>query len=100
MPVDTLAELPFQPYERDTRRFGTGDEDNPFADIFPEGVEVALPPLIGGFVGSDALACLLYYGFDRAAGADGRDRPGDQRRGDGDRWPAHPGGVDRSRTGV
>jgi uncharacterized 2Fe-2S/4Fe-4S cluster protein (DUF4445 family) len=29
---------------------------------------VALPPLIGGFVGSDALACLAYYGFDRAEG--------------------------------
>jgi uncharacterized 2Fe-2S/4Fe-4S cluster protein (DUF4445 family) len=29
---------------------------------------VALPPLIGGFVGSDALACLAYYGFDRATG--------------------------------
>ncbi len=72
-PIDTLAELPFQPSERDTRRFqsGAGDTDapvdaNPFADIFPSGVEVLLPPLIGGFVGSDALACLLYYGFDRA----------------------------------
>ena len=41
---------------------------NPFADIFPTGVEVALPPLIGGFVGSDALACLIYYAFDRAPG--------------------------------
>jgi uncharacterized 2Fe-2S/4Fe-4S cluster protein (DUF4445 family) len=29
---------------------------------------VALPPLIGGFVGSDALACLIHYGFDRAPG--------------------------------
>jgi len=27
---------------------------------------VALPPLIGGFVGSDALACLAYFGFDQA----------------------------------
>ena len=25
-------------------------------------------PLIGGFVGSDALACLIYYAFDRAPG--------------------------------
>ena len=41
---------------------------NPFADIFPAGAEVALPPLIGGFVGSDALACLIYYAFDRAPG--------------------------------
>ena len=27
-----------------------------------------MPPLIGGFVGSDALACLIHYGFDRASG--------------------------------
>ena len=80
--VDTLAELPFQPSERATRRFQSGGEPdtsalgagalsvdaNPFVDIFPPGVEVLLPPLIGGFVGSDALACLLYYGFDRAPG--------------------------------
>jgi uncharacterized 2Fe-2S/4Fe-4S cluster protein (DUF4445 family) len=94
-PVDTLAEIPFQPYSTATVRF-TGSEDltaedaeiaevfdfsvrsavipradsaqNPFADIFPVGTEVALPPLIGGFVGSDALACLIYYGFDRAPG--------------------------------
>jgi len=77
-PIDTLAELPFQPSELGTRRFQSGMGDtaapgpaapegaNPFADIFPPGVEVLLPPLIGGFVGSDALACLLYYGFDRA----------------------------------
>lgn len=41
---------------------------NPFADIFPAGTAVALPPLIGGFVGSDALACLIHYAFDRAPG--------------------------------
>ena len=28
--------------------------------------EVDLPPLIGGFVGSDALACLVYFRFDQA----------------------------------
>jgi uncharacterized 2Fe-2S/4Fe-4S cluster protein (DUF4445 family) len=27
-----------------------------------------LPPLIGGFVGSDALACLAHFGFDQASG--------------------------------
>jgi uncharacterized 2Fe-2S/4Fe-4S cluster protein (DUF4445 family) len=27
-----------------------------------------LPPLIGGFVGSDALACLAYFGFDHPPG--------------------------------
>jgi uncharacterized 2Fe-2S/4Fe-4S cluster protein (DUF4445 family) len=39
-----------------------------FGDTFPAGAMVALPPLIGGFVGSDALACLAYYGFDSADG--------------------------------
>jgi uncharacterized 2Fe-2S/4Fe-4S cluster protein (DUF4445 family) len=36
--------------------------------IFPPGARISLPPLIGGFVGSDALACLAYFGFDRAPG--------------------------------
>ncbi|PKO20530.1 MAG: hypothetical protein CVU38_19600 [Chloroflexi bacterium HGW-Chloroflexi-1] len=72
-PVETLAELPFQPYRKEAVRFRSGDgaqsdAANPFADIFPAGVEVALLPLIGGFVGSDALACLAYYNFDRATG--------------------------------
>jgi uncharacterized 2Fe-2S/4Fe-4S cluster protein (DUF4445 family)/DNA-binding GntR family transcriptional regulator len=67
-PVDTLAELPFQPHSTATVRF-QGDQDHtPFAGIFPPGAEVALPPLIGGFVGSDALACLVTYDFDRATG--------------------------------
>jgi uncharacterized 2Fe-2S/4Fe-4S cluster protein (DUF4445 family) len=61
-PVDTLAELPFQPHSMAAVR------DAVWGDTFPSGVEVALPPLIGGFVGSDALACLAYYGFDRAPG--------------------------------
>lgn len=63
-PVDSLAELPFQPHNKGTVRQTNGL----FGDIFPPAVEVALLPLIGGFVGSDALACLAYYGFDRAPG--------------------------------
>ncbi|HFD39127.1 MAG TPA: DUF4445 domain-containing protein [Anaerolineae bacterium] len=62
LPVDTLAELPFQPYSTAAVR----DGHELFGDTFPAGARVALPPLIGGFVGSDALACLIYYGFDRA----------------------------------
>jgi len=65
-PVDTLAGIPFQPYATASVRLRGDGGHNPFADIFPPGAEVALPPLVGGFVGSDALACLLYYGFDRA----------------------------------
>jgi len=64
LPVDTLAELPFQPHSLDAVR----DGDGVFGDTFPSQAKVALPPLIGGFVGSDALACLAYYGFDRAEG--------------------------------
>ena len=64
--MDTLAELPFQPYRKDAVRFTGDGAGNSFAEIFPAGAEIAFPPLIGGFVGSDALACLVCYGFDRA----------------------------------
>ncbi len=63
-PVDSLAALPFQPYSKETVR----NPEAVFGDTFPAGVQIALPPLIGGFVGSDALACLAYYDFDRAPG--------------------------------
>jgi len=63
-PVESLSRLPFQPYsKRAIRR-----TDGLFGDMFPPQAEIALPPLIGGFVGSDALACLAYFGFDRAPG--------------------------------
>lgn len=76
-PVDTLAEIPFQPYSTAAVRSNVGQSAGlppsqssglRYTDIFPPGAEIALPPLIGGFVGSDALACLIYYGFDRAPG--------------------------------
>ena len=63
-PVDSLAMLPFQPYSTAAIR----RTDGLFDDVFPPQAEIALPPLIGGFVGSDALACLAYFGFDRASG--------------------------------
>ncbi len=62
--LETLAVLPFQPRQRGAIR-EAGPE---LSRIFPPGVTVSLPPLIGGFVGSDALACLAYFGFDRATG--------------------------------
>ncbi len=61
-PVNTLAILPFQPYSTETVRGSLLHE------AVPPQAEVALPPLIGGFVGSDALACLAYFDFDRATG--------------------------------
>ena len=61
-PVDTLTVLPFQPYTMKPVRGAL------FHGTVPPHAEVMLPPLLGGFVGSDALACLAYFGFDRACG--------------------------------
>jgi uncharacterized 2Fe-2S/4Fe-4S cluster protein (DUF4445 family) len=63
-PVDSLAEIPFQPHSKASVRQANGL----FGDTFPVQATITLPPLIGGFVGSDALACLAYYGFDRSPG--------------------------------
>jgi uncharacterized 2Fe-2S/4Fe-4S cluster protein (DUF4445 family) len=63
-PVDTLAELPFQPHSL----AAVHEANDLFGEIMPSNASVAVPPLIGGFVGSDALACLAYFGFDRAPG--------------------------------
>ena len=62
LPLDTLAYIPFQPYDSGAIK----DAKSLMDGIFPEHVKVSLPPLIGGFVGSDALACLAYFGFDQA----------------------------------
>lgn len=64
LPVASLIALPFQPYEQAAVR----DAAALMGGIFPEGATVMLPPLIGGFVGSDALACLAYFGFENAPG--------------------------------
>ncbi|HEY62474.1 MAG TPA: DUF4445 domain-containing protein [Anaerolineae bacterium] len=61
LPVDSLAVMPFQPFQLDAI-------DNAGAllqGIFPETARIIIPPLIGGFVGSDALGCLAYFGFDK-----------------------------------
>ncbi len=64
LPLENLAYLPFQPF--DSRSIP--DAFDLMEGIFPAGVQVSLPPLIGGFVGSDALACLAYFGFDHPSG--------------------------------
>ncbi|MGD8753643.1 MAG: ASKHA domain-containing protein [Anaerolineales bacterium] len=64
MPLNTLSVMPFQPYKRDS----IYDAKPLMGGIFPESASVSLPPLIGGFVGSDALACLAYFGFDHPPG--------------------------------
>jgi uncharacterized 2Fe-2S/4Fe-4S cluster protein (DUF4445 family) len=62
-PTHTLSVLPFQPYDRASIR----DAGDFFGNLFPEHTRVSIPPLIGGFVGSDTTACLAYFGFDSAA---------------------------------
>ena len=64
LPVKTLALKPFQPFRKDSIEEATAM----MGGIFPVGARVSLPPLIGGFVGSDALACLAYFGFDHPDG--------------------------------
>ena len=64
LPVECLAGTPFQPFER-----ASVDDAAVLMDgILPDSVRVSLPALIGGFVGSEALACLAYFGFDSAPG--------------------------------
>jgi len=65
LPIETLAVMPFQPFDRSAIH----DAAPLMGGIFREGVPVKLPPLIGGFVGSDALACLAYFGFNDFQGA-------------------------------
>lgn len=64
MPVNNLAFIPFQPHDTKSITNAAAIMEG----IFPERVQVSLPPLIGGFVGSDALACLAYFGFDDPPG--------------------------------
>ncbi len=57
-PVDSLAVIPFQPHELNSVR------GELFPGVVPAGAEVALPPLIGGFVGAGAPALLGFFYFD------------------------------------
>ena len=64
LPLKNLAFIPFQPHATSPIK----DASAIMEGIFPEQVQILLPPLIGGFVGSDALACLAYFGFDKPSG--------------------------------
>jgi len=64
LPLDTLAMMPFQPH----KAASMPDATHLMGGIFPQNAVVSLPPLVGGFVGSDALACLAYFGFDNPSG--------------------------------
>jgi uncharacterized 2Fe-2S/4Fe-4S cluster protein (DUF4445 family) len=63
-PLDTIAVNPFQPYKKESIL----DAGALLGGIFPASVLVRMPPLIGGFVGSDALACLAFFGFEEPPG--------------------------------
>ena len=62
LPIEKLAVMPFEPHSSESILDATSLMDG----IFAKDVQVSLPPLIGGFVGSDALACLAYFGFHNA----------------------------------
>ncbi len=64
LPLDSLALMPFQPHSTGAMK----DASHLMGGIFPERVNVSMPPMIGGFVGSDALACLAYFEFDNPPG--------------------------------
>ncbi|MCO6449586.1 MAG: DUF4445 domain-containing protein [Caldilineales bacterium] len=64
LPLASLAVKPFQPFSKASIM----DATPMMGGIFPAGAKVALPPLVGGFVGSDALACLAYFDFEEATG--------------------------------
>ncbi len=64
LPLNNLAFIPFQPHDSKSILDGSRYMEG----IFPEHVHISLPALIGGFVGSDALACLAYFGFDDPPG--------------------------------
>ncbi|MCP4141815.1 MAG: DUF4445 domain-containing protein [Chloroflexi bacterium] len=62
LPIDTLGMMPFQPSSRESNI----DAKGLLKGIVSDDVQIMLPPVIGGFVGSDALACLAYFDFDRS----------------------------------
>ncbi len=64
LPVESLSGTPFQPYASAS----IDDASSLMTGLLPESTRVSLPPLIGGFVGSDALACLAHFEFDGTAG--------------------------------
>jgi uncharacterized 2Fe-2S/4Fe-4S cluster protein (DUF4445 family) len=61
LPVETLFRSPFEPFSTAAGKAAPG----PLSPLFPELSEINFAPLIRGFVGSDALACLVYFGLYR-----------------------------------
>ncbi len=64
LPVDSLGVMPFQPFTTSP----IYKSPNLLDGILPDQARISFPPLIGGFVGSDALACLAFFNFDEVTG--------------------------------
>ncbi len=61
LPIQKLVRSPFEPHSVKASEVDAGG----LKEMFPSLERVCLPPLIGGFVGSDALACIVYFGLGR-----------------------------------
>ena len=66
LPVIGLARAPFVPVISKTLSFFVKDIDNTL-NMSPQAI-ITMPPLIGGFIGSDAVVDILYTGFSQKKG--------------------------------
>lgn len=64
LPIESIARMPFQSHTLE----GVQNAQGLLNEILAADVQVKLPPVVGGFVGSDALACLAYFDFDQPPG--------------------------------
>ena len=68
LPVIGLSRAPFAPVISKTLSFFVKDIDKSRSLNIPHQALITMPPLIGGFIGSDAVVDVLYTGFDRKTG--------------------------------
>jgi len=59
--ISSLLRSPFEPETKAPMEAPL----HPLSSLFPELTQIYFAPLIGGFVGSDALSCLAYFGLGR-----------------------------------
>ncbi|MFX1515459.1 MAG: ASKHA domain-containing protein [Promethearchaeota archaeon] len=63
-----LSRAPFVPVISKTLSFFVKDIDESKSLCIPHQARITMPPLIGGFIGSDAVVDVLYTGFGQKAG--------------------------------
>ncbi|UCG02157.1 MAG: DUF4445 domain-containing protein [Candidatus Heimdallarchaeota archaeon] len=68
LPVAGLSRAPFVPVISKTISFFVKDIDKTQSLNIPSQAIITMPPLIGGFIGSDAVVDVLYTGFNRKTG--------------------------------